>query len=754
MGDEVMRWCGLRSGRFASWLAVGGLALQGVVSCGGDDGSNDGSGAVSGAGAGAGAFAGRGGAGNASGGGSAGTASTSGGTAGSAGSTSAGGVGGAAGSGVGGASGAGSDAGGEAGDAGSGPSDGGEAGEIGGGSGGDAGSSGGSAGSSASGGSGGSAGSNTAGSGGTGGGEVCPEGSTGVGCTRCLVYANHAGGNDADDGRTWANAKATPQAAIDAAFADAGKCDVWLARGTYAPTYKADPFGPANTATLLLRDGIAVYGGFAGGELALAQRSLTANPTIVSGTTGALRRVVTGAEGARLDGITLTGAKEAGLYLPSASMTVAWCTLSANFGNAIFLQTGTVTVEDSQFVGNQASFTSGIAVGGGIYGRTGSSIRVRRSSFRENTSFAGGSINRGAAIYSEGNVDVTDSEFLENTVSGNGASAGAVYVGALGERSFERCTFRGNSAENTGGALVAYNGSLLIQDSRFEANTAGDQGGALYTGPGVTRIVNSDFVENTTHNILEGDGGAVYADGTFEIVGGSFVDNAGIERGGALACFGVCRAAGTLFTGNSVPVSFSFGGAVYFGGDSADFVNCQFSNNDAGQFGGAIGNRALGASLLTVTNSTFYANHAGTYCGSTPDSCIGQGGALYNLRDAKAHLENSILWGNTSRTEAPEIYNETGVTLTIAHSNVKGSGFSGTSGNIDVDPRYRSTLAETLDLRLESNSPSVGTGNNALLPDDAADADDDGNRSETLPVDRAGNARVQGGTVDMGAYER
>jgi hypothetical protein len=739
---------------------MGGLALQGVVSCGGDDGSNDGSGAVSGAGAGAGASAGgggagRGGAGNASGsGGSAGTASTSGGTAGSAGNPSAGGVGGAAGSGVGGAARAGSDAGGEAGDAGSGPSDGGEAGHGGAGAGGDAGSSGGSAGSSASGGSAGSAGTSTAGSGGTGGGEVCPEGSTGAGCTRCLVYVNHADGNDADDGRTWANAKASPQAGIDAAFAEAGKCDVWVARGTYAPTYKADPFGPANTATLLLRDGIAVYGGFAGGELALAQRSLATNPTIVSGTTGALRRVATGAEGARLDGIMLTGAKEAGLYLPSASMTVAWCTLSANLGNAIFVGTGTVTVEDSDFVGNEGADSAGFATGAGINGRPGSNIRVQRSSFRENTSFRGRSINRGAAIYSEGDVEVTDSEFLENTVSSDGASGGAVYVAFDGQRSFERCTFRGNSAEDSGGALTAYRGSLLIQDSRFEANTAGDLGGALYNGPGVTRIVNSDFVGNSTYNVLEGDGGAVYANGTFETVGGSFVDNTGIERGGALACFGVCRAAGTLFTGNSVPVSFSYGGAVYFGGDSADFVNCQFSNNDAGQFGGAIGSSAPGTSPLTVTNSTFYANHAGSYCGSTADSCIGRGGALYNLRDAKALVENSILWGNTSRTEAPEIYNETGVTLTIAHSNVKGSGFSGTNGNIDVDPRYRSTVAETLDLSLESNSPCVGTGNNALLPDDAADADDDGNRSETLPVDRAGNARIQGGTVDMGAYER
>lgn len=57
------------------------------------------------------------------------------------------------------------------------------------------------------------------------------------------------------------------------------------------------------------------------------------------------------------------------------------------------------------------------------------------------------------------------------------------------------------------------------------------------------------------------------------------------------------------------------------------------------------------------------------------------------------------------------------------------------------------------DLRLKASSTAIDSGNNSALPQDSLDLDDDGDRSEAIPLDLAGGSRVQNGTVDMGAYE-
>jgi hypothetical protein len=76
---------------------------------------------------------------------------------------------------------------------------------------------------------------------------------------------------------------------------------------------------------------------------------------------------------------------------------------------------------------------------------------------------------------------------------------------------------------------------------------------------------------------------------------------------------------------------------------------------------------------------------------------------------------------------------------------------------LDSDPELMDLLAG--DLRLQSNSPAVDTGDTAALPSDVLDLDGDGNTSETLPVDgsllpRVVDALGGGAKVDMGAYER
>lgn len=79
--------------------------------------------------------------------------------------------------------------------------------------------------------------------------------------------------------------------------------------------------------------------------------------------------------------------------------------------------------------------------------------------------------------------------------------------------------------------------------------------------------------------------------------------------------------------------------------------------------------------------------------------------------------------------------------------------------NLDADPRFVVAVAgldaptSSGDLRLMQASPAINAGSNAALPEDTSDLDGDGNTTERLALDLAGNPRVIDTSVDMGAYE-
>lgn len=86
--------------------------------------------------------------------------------------------------------------------------------------------------------------------------------------------------------------------------------------------------------------------------------------------------------------------------------------------------------------------------------------------------------------------------------------------------------------------------------------------------------------------------------------------------------------------------------------------------------------------------------------------------------------------------------------MTVANSIIQGGGFTGATDN---DPLFVNAKAD--DLRLKAGSPALNGGDVNLLPADSRDLDGDGNTSEKIPLDLAGNTRVVGANVDLGAYE-
>ena len=85
----------------------------------------------------------------------------------------------------------------------------------------------------------------------------------------------------------------------------------------------------------------------------------------------------------------------------------------------------------------------------------------------------------------------------------------------------------------------------------------------------------------------------------------------------------------------------------------------------------------------------------------------------------------------------------------VSYSDIEG-GHDG-EGNIDEDPRF---VVDDVGVRgLQADSPCVDAGDPGPLPKDAGDLDGDGDTEEPEPKDAAGNARVAGEAVDMGAHE-
>lgn len=105
-------------------------------------------------------------------------------------------------------------------------------------------------------------------------------------------------GNDDNDGFSWALAKKTIQAAINAASSASG--EVWVKAGTYNETITVKPYA-------------YLYGGFAGNETDKSQRNWNTNVTIIDGQQqGNVVDIESGGFTSTVDGFTICGSSSSG----------------------------------------------------------------------------------------------------------------------------------------------------------------------------------------------------------------------------------------------------------------------------------------------------------------------------------------------------------------------------------------------------------------------------------------------------------
>lgn len=258
------------------------------------------------------------------------------------------------------------------------------------------------------------------------------------------------------DGTDWDNAFGTLTEAL--AQAQAGDV-IWVAAGTYTPTNTAD-----RTASFEIKDGVKVYGGFAGTETSLAQRASKLNKTILSGEIGK----------------------------PG---------IADNTYNVLYIENATAnTVVDGFIItaGNangEADAAARIRCGGAMYnsGANGASKpTIANCIFQNNTG------RDGAAVYNNGrngeaSPTFTNCSFYSNTADLDG---GAMYndgrQNGASNPSLKNCTFATN-AGTYGGAIFNATETgvcnLYLENCAFNENSAYLRGGAVFNLNGADKCV-------------------------------------------------------------------------------------------------------------------------------------------------------------------------------------------------------------------------------------------------------------------------
>ena len=294
---------------------------------------------------------------------------------------------------------------------------------------------------------------------------------------RCHVRAGASGAND---GSSWADAYTDLQAAL----AEAGCAEIWVARGVYRPVVPADPAevtAAERAVSFRQRPLTALYGGFAGSEDALDQRDPAAQPTVLSGD-------LAGDDAGAVDGVD-----------PLVPMDASADENSLH----VLVMGGPGLPIDAATVLDGFILTGGHADGSGADGNGGALACDGRG--------AGNACSPTLArVVFSGNYAALDGGALHADGSDGGDASPVV----------DQALFRGNRAGCGGGASFvngAGTNSPVIAHSTFVGNTASAAGGALCLrsatgGSGTPQLANVSFSGNVAGaGPGSGNGGAIHA---------------------------------------------------------------------------------------------------------------------------------------------------------------------------------------------------------------------------------------------------
>ena len=319
--------------------------------------------------------------------------------------------------------------------------------------------------------------------------------------TEDIFYVNvNATGNN--DGTNWANAFTD----LEDALAKAASGDqVWVAAGTYYPTSQGTFYNNDGTdgrkVTFQLRNGVKMYGGFAGTESTVKERNISLYETILSGdidqndqsggdSTGNAYHVIYLTEPASdilIDGFTITRGNANG-------------GTGYNSGGGVLIESSVENAASSPTIIN-CSFKSNYGYyGGGLYNEYCTPV-IRSCSFTDNRASAGGGVynDHSEAVYAE-------VLFYSNSAASRGGAAYNNYD----EPAFINCEIRGNESNEGGGFYNHYSGQKCF-NTLITGNYASSTGGGVRNwGNDPGTVISPEFINTTiSGNYATSNGGGM-----------------------------------------------------------------------------------------------------------------------------------------------------------------------------------------------------------------------------------------------------
>ncbi|MBN1488621.1 MAG: hypothetical protein JXA69_01785 [Phycisphaerae bacterium] len=340
----------------------------------------------------------------------------------------------------------------------------------------------------------------------------------GVGDVCEVVYVKqHAGGTT--NGTSWSTAYIELFDALQ--YSRTGQ-EIWVAEGTYNPTTTS-----GRTYTFLLRDGIDVYGGFAGTESSRGDRDPFNNETILDGDLN------------NNDGVNFTNRSDNSYHVVAATSTSGDAILdgfhirggyadgtgggATDIGGGILITDCDVSIVNCAIYDNYA-----LAFGGGVEINVAPGSAMIACTIESNLA---GQTNYPAC---GGGVDcyASDTTFLAcrirlNEVKGSVYSGGQYYYSWGGGVScvsdpeiltpqtptFQYCAISENGSAFFGGGISSDGRGIILRDSRITTNEA-----TWYGGGGIWLVTDDEgdgAIEHCTFSDNEAGsaGGAMYVDG-------------------------------------------------------------------------------------------------------------------------------------------------------------------------------------------------------------------------------------------------